>query len=365
MHDRPRTLAIVAALAVPVASLLVLQLRPSLNGTWENQPAHFWLVLVGALASIALGVAVFRAARQRGDARLLLVSLAFVAAAGFLGLHALATPGVLLEASTPGFLLANPIGLVVAGVFAAVSPWRWSRHTSLQLIARSRLLLGGLLGVLVLWAAMSVLELPPLDGTLSLEDAEGALWGLALVGIPLYATATYGYMRLFRERRAVLVLGATVAFVLLAEAMLVVAVAQNWRLSWWEWHVLMVVAFLGLGYAAWREWPAERFAHLYLDETLSASEELTLMFADLQGYTSFTERAGADAATRMLNTYWARLLPVLEALRGRRPGPDRRRGDGDLPRRRSRRPGGTGCARVPGRGGGGRPRTAGRGSAPA
>ena len=36
------------------------------------------------------------------------------------------------------------------------------------------------------------------------------------------------------------------------------------------------------------------------------------MFADMKGYTSFTERSGADEATRMLNTYWARLLPLLE-----------------------------------------------------
>ena len=296
---------------MPVAILVLLQARPALDGTWENQPAHFWLVLLAALASVGLGVAVFRAARQRGDARLLLVSLAFVAAAGFLGLHALATPGVLLDVSTPGFLLANPIGLVVAGVFASVSPWRWSRRTSVLVIARSRLLLGVLLGALLLWAMLSVLQVPPLDETLVADDAEGALWALAMVGVPLYAAAAYGYVRLLRERRVMLVLGATVAFVLLAETMLVIAVAANWTASWWLWHVLMVVAFASISYAAWREWPAERFAHLYLAETLSGSEEVTLMFADLQGYTSFTERVGADEATRMLNTYWERLLPVL------------------------------------------------------
>jgi adenylate cyclase len=312
MPSRRRLRAAAALLVLPVVVVAALRARPSLDGSWENHPAHFWLVLLGALAAVALGVAVFGAARRRADARLLLVSLAFVAAAGFLGLHALATPGVLLDVSTPGFLLATPIGLVVGGVFAALSPWRWSRRSSALLIGRARILLGGLLAVMLVWAALSVLEVPPLDRRLTEEDAGAALWVLAIVGIALYGLAAAGYARLLRERQALLVLGVTVAFVLLAETMLVVALAENWRASWWEWHLLMVLAFGFLGWTAWREWPAERFAQLYLDQTLAAQEELTLLFADLQGYTSFSERSGAAETARMLNAYWARLLPVLE-----------------------------------------------------
>ncbi|MGE5689694.1 MAG: adenylate/guanylate cyclase domain-containing protein [Pseudomonadota bacterium] len=310
---RQRVTVAAAALAVPVALLLLLQLRPSLDASWENHPAHFWLVLLAALANVALGIAVFQAARRRGDARLLLVSLAFVSAAGFLALHALATPGVLLEVSTPGFLLANPIGLVVAGAFVALSPWNWSRRSSAQLVGRARLFLAALLAVLAVWAALSVLEVPPLDRTFKEDDAEQSLRLLGVLGIALYGIAALGYVRLYRQRRVVLVFGVTVACVLLAEAMLAVAIAQNWHASWWEWHVLMLFAFAFIGYTAWREWPTERFAHLYLDQTLAATEELTLFFADLQGYTSFAERAGADETARMLNAYWGRLLPLLEA----------------------------------------------------
>ena len=35
-----------------------------------------------------------------------------------------------------------------------------------------------------------------------------------------------------------------VGFVLLAEAMVAVALSRNWKLSWWEWHVLMLLAFV-------------------------------------------------------------------------------------------------------------------------
>ena len=81
-------LALVAGAAVFAAVLA----RPALDGAWENHAAHFWLVLVAAALNVALGYSVAMAARRRRDARLYLVSLAFVTAAGFLGLHALATP---------------------------------------------------------------------------------------------------------------------------------------------------------------------------------------------------------------------------------------------------------------------------------
>jgi adenylate cyclase len=308
---RERAALIGVALAGPVVLIVLLEVRPNLDASWENHPAHFWLVLLAALANVGLGIAVFQAARRRGDARLLLVSLAFVSAAGFLALHALATPGVLLEQSTPGFLLANPIGLVVAGAFVALSPWPWSRRASARLVGRARVYLGALLAVLVVWAVFSVLELPPLDRTFKEDDAEQPLWLLGVVGVLLYGIAAFGYVRLYRRRRVVLVFGVTVACVLLAEAMLAVAIAANWTATWWEWHVLMVLAFGFIGYTAWREWPTERFAHLYLEQTLAAPEELTLMFADLQGFTSFAERAGAEETARMLNAYWARLLALL------------------------------------------------------
>jgi class 3 adenylate cyclase len=306
------------AFVVPLVVLALVRGFPELDAEWENHPAHFWLVLSGAAASVALGYAVFRAARARGDARLLLVSLAFVSAAGFIGLHALATPGVLLETSNPGFLLASPVGLVVAGVFLSLSPRERSREASARLLARSRLLLGALLGVIAVWAVLSVADLPPLDGALLETEAEDDLFFLAAVGLVFYGLAAIGYARLYARRRRLLVLGVTAATLLLAEAMVVIAFAENWRVSWWEWHVLAVLGFASVAYAAWREWPAERFAALYLEETLVAPEELTLLFADLQGYTSYTERNDPKDVTAMLNAYFGPLVAVLEERHGAR-----------------------------------------------
>src|SRR4029450_1497809 len=106
-------------LAVPLGGLVLLLGRPELHVHWDPHPAPFWLVLGESAVSVALGALTSSAATRRGDARLFLVSLAFLSAAGFLGLHALATPGVLLENKNTGFVVATAVGLFLASIFAA------------------------------------------------------------------------------------------------------------------------------------------------------------------------------------------------------------------------------------------------------
>jgi len=96
-----RLAAAAALLALPLAGLFLLLARPALDVQSENHPSHFWLVLAagGLHAVLAYGTGV--AARRRRDARVFLVSFAFLAAAAFLGLHGLAAPGVCARSRTP------------------------------------------------------------------------------------------------------------------------------------------------------------------------------------------------------------------------------------------------------------------------
>jgi hypothetical protein len=77
---RPVALAVAALAPLAVVGLLVA--APGLDVRWQNQPAHFWIVLVAALVSLVLAYAVSAAARRRRDARLFLIGLAFMASAG-------------------------------------------------------------------------------------------------------------------------------------------------------------------------------------------------------------------------------------------------------------------------------------------
>ena len=152
-----------AILAVPLLGLILLLQRPSLDVRWEHHPAHFWLVLVTAFLSAILAYATGEAAGRRGDARLLYVSLAFLSSAGFLALHALATPGVLLGKSNTGFTIATPVGVAIGSVFAALSTRDLSGDSAVRNVRLGKRLRLALVGLMVVWGVWSVAGLPPLN----------------------------------------------------------------------------------------------------------------------------------------------------------------------------------------------------------
>jgi class 3 adenylate cyclase len=381
------------ALAVPLVGLALLLGYPSLDLRWEHHPSHFWLVSGVAVINVVLGVVMSEAARQRRDVRLFLVSMALLASAGFLALHALATPGVVLAGPNGGFALATPVGLLIASGFAAVSALELEPHEA-TLLRLQRPLRIGLLVVIVAWAGASLFEVGFMRRVFETERAPWLLTLLPL-GVAAYAFAAWRYVGIYRVRRRPLPLVVAMSFVLLAEALLVVALSRGWHLSWWEWHVLMAVAFTAILLAARHEYRAERslvrtFRSLYLEGTLerlderqsealttlahadaegsidqatddlraegftgdeiavllrSARElstlegllrryvgpqladrlgddpslaelggderEVSVLFADLAGFTTFAEGRPAPEVIDMLNTYWSRVVPTL------------------------------------------------------
>jgi adenylate cyclase len=299
-------------ITLPLLGLCLLLWQSALDVRWEHQPAHFWLVLGAALINGILAYATGEAAHRRGDARLFFISLAFLVSGGFLGLHALATPGVLLESSNAGFVIATPIGLVIASIFGAVSSFvDTNADLSPAVMRRENFLRGLVVAIMAVWAAYSLSGLPPLDQPIPAEAATPPLVGLAGVGIVLYAVAATRYYRVWKRRRRPLPAAVITAFALLAEAMIAVAFSRNWHLTWWEWHLLMLAAFGIVAYAAHQQWREERFSDLYLEETRGQTRDVSVLFADLQGFTSFSERSDPMDVSAMLNSYFEVAVPMI------------------------------------------------------
>lgn len=275
-QDRPGDVpwVVPVAVALPLVGLAMLLARPELDMEWEHHPSHFWLVLSTAAVSVALAYVTNVAAGRYRDARLVLISFAFLSAAGFLGLHALATPGVLLDSPNAGFSIATPVGLVLAAFFAAASTSSIAGPGG-PLVLRARpAILAGLIGLMVLWGVLSLLRLPPLDGPPPPTEGVGLLTVLGVVAVALYAFAAWRTYRLYRQRGGTILLTISVALVLLAEAMIAVVVSRNWQLSWWEWHVLMLAAFGLIALGAREEYRRSgsltgAFGGLYLEQTLA------------------------------------------------------------------------------------------------
>jgi len=309
------TVGVVAA-ALPLVGLISLLLRRQFDPHLENYRLHFVLFgLVGAVAFV-LGFAAGESANRRGDARVLLLSLAFMATGGFMSLHALGTQGVLFEREHAGFKVAIPVGLLVSAAFAAGSAFVDARPGWAPLVIRHRTLLrAGVLVAMAGWLAWTVADLPPLSGPNS-EAARGTLLtALAVAGTIVFAISAARYWVIFRDRLTLLPLAVVACFVLLSEALVGVAVTgeRTWHASWWEWHGLIVTAYLLIGFAAYREWRDERFRHLYLPTTRQRNQEVSVLFSDLAGFTSFAERSDTSEVAAMLNSYFGIAAPLITA----------------------------------------------------
>jgi adenylate cyclase len=395
VEARPRAWLLAVFLAVPLAGLALLLAVPDIDVEWEHHPSHFLLVLVVALINVGLAIVTSEAAHRRSDARLFLVSLALITSSGFLGLHALATPEVLLDEPNVGFAIATPFGLLLASVFAAASAVE-IRSARGATILRRRMVFSGALAVLLIgWAIASLAGLPLLDRPPE-EEAPLAVRLVTPVGIGLFAFAAWRYWKLYRSRGRTLPLSVAVSFLLLAEALIAVAFARSWHASWWEWHVLMAIAFAIVMVSIRNEYRhvgsvAGAFGGLYLEQTLErldrrssealrhlartmqsnepiapvlerlrregfASDELvlleraarelsrvdelfrpyvgpqlaarlerepelaelggreaevTVLFADLAGFTDFSGDRAPTEVVEMLNAYWAATVPIL------------------------------------------------------
>jgi adenylate cyclase len=386
-------MVVVILLALPLAGLALLLIRPELDHRWQHNPAHFWLVVGVAVVAVLVGLVMGEAARKRRDLRVFLVSLAFTTSAGFLALHALATPGVLLDGPNAGFDIATTVGLFVASLFAAVSGMSL-RPSHSRAFARSQQgLRAGVIGLLVAWAVVSLAGLPPLDDPTLVEEGAGWLVVIGVLGMALYGLAALRYLGIYRRRRAPLVLAVVVTWVLLGEAMLAVTVSRNWHLSWWGWHLLMATAFVVTAMAVRNQYRSQdsvpaTFSSLYLESTLGRvdreradavralvaldedseagglaarfdlsgdeievlahaareirrldalfapylsgqlasrlrdnpqltrlggeTREVSVLFADLVGFTAYSEKADPREVVSMLNECWARTLPLVE-----------------------------------------------------
>ena len=315
-HGEPAAVAAAAAVAVslPLVGLASLLLREQLDPHFENYRAHF--VVFGLAGSIAfvLGYAAGDAARRRGDARVLLLSLTFMATGGFMGLHAIGTAGVLFPDVHAGFQIAIPVGLLLSSVFAVGSAFVDARPELAPWLIRHRARLhGAVLLAIAAWFAWTVADLPPLRGPDS-EAARGSLLGaMAVVGTIAYAVSAVRYRRIFSAGRKLLPLAVIACFVLLAEAMVGVALTgeRSWHASWWEWHGLILAAFVVIGFAVRREWRDERFRDLYLESTRQRRQEISVLFGDLDGFTSYAERAAPTEVAELLDAYWSAAAPLL------------------------------------------------------
>ncbi|WP_219825986.1 adenylate/guanylate cyclase domain-containing protein [Nonomuraea typhae] len=259
-------------LALPLLGLWLLLAEPDANVQWHHNPSHFWMILAVAGLNVTLGLIVSEASRRRQDARLFLVSMVFLTSAGFFFLHGLATPEVILEQGSLGFDIGQQVGLSLAAGFAFASALPLGEKAAAAVLDAQHVIRGALFGFLILWGLASLLPgLTPLSQPPLTTFHEALVWG-SVPGVILYGVAAVMMFLLHRRRPAAMLISLITAYALLGEAMIAGMSQQNWRLSWWLWHVLLSLAFVFVGYSAYLQFRREgTSAGLFDSVTLSAT----------------------------------------------------------------------------------------------
>jgi class 3 adenylate cyclase len=166
---------------------------------------------------------------------------------------------------------------------------------------------------MVVWFAWTVANVPPLHGSDTEAATSRLVTAIAVGGTLMYAISAVRYATIFRNRRNLLPITVIACFLLLSEAMIGVAVTgeRKWHASWWEWHGLIVAAYVIVGLAVRREWRDERFRRLYLPTTRARHQEVSVLFADLVGFSGFAERSSPAEVAAALDAYWGTAAPLI------------------------------------------------------
>ena len=235
---------------LPVLGLWLLIAEPGADVRWEHHQAHFGLVFTTALIAAGIGIVIVTAARRHDDPRIFLVACAFLASAGFFAVHALTTPMIFSDVLNLGWTASTTVGLLLASLLAALSALDLPRSARAWPLRHATLILVALAFVLGVWLLFSLAHIPPFDRTVLQDEARGELIVVAAIAGVLFAIAAVRYWVLYLRRPAVVLVSVITAWALLAEAAAATAIGRPWQLSWWLWHVLLVLAFAFVAYTA-------------------------------------------------------------------------------------------------------------------
>ncbi len=230
--------ALLGPLAGSLVAFLVFWL---LYSSPENDPrlaaplTHFWVVSITSLLAVALAVLVGVAGARARDSRIVYLAAGFASMAGFFALHGLSTPGVILGANavTP---VASQLALIAFAASMVAAAY-------LRPVERR----GSLLGVLVAWVGLiavfdvSLMVRPDLARFVPVQN-EPLKDGVTVVVLGLLALAGTRFLEGYRLSRSTihLVMLHVTGWVMVSQVIMVIG--ETFRLSWWLYHVVLLLA---------------------------------------------------------------------------------------------------------------------------
>ena len=232
---------------LPIGMFAWLVAHPASDPSIVVPREHFIIVTVVSLLAFGLAALLAIASVQIAQYRVLFLCLGFMAMGGIFAVHGIETPGILMHGEYAAAVkgVSAFLSLFVPALFFAAS------YTPITAAFERRLpyspagwlivLVGTALaiyGALSIASTQLIAELP-----FGVKPYSTAMAG-ATIALLLFAATRQasGFVAARLPLQGVLVL----AFVLLAEAQVIMLVGTAWKLSWWLYHLLMLI---GVGIA--------------------------------------------------------------------------------------------------------------------
>jgi HD-GYP domain-containing protein (c-di-GMP phosphodiesterase class II) len=300
------------SLVIPVGIFGWLVAHPAIDPYIVVPRDHFLIVTVVSLLAFGLAAMLAIASVQIAQYRVLFLCLGFMAMGGIFAVHGVSTPGILMGGDVAPYAglvvgISAYLSLFVPALFFAAS------YTPLTAAFERRLPFSpaGWL-IVLLGTALAIYAVLAIVNTELISDLPfgvkpySTVMGLTTITLLLFSAwrQARSYLVAHLPLQGVLVLG----FVLLAEAQVIMMLGIHWKLSWWEYHVLMLI---GVGLAVWALF-AQRAKGQSIREVMEATLELQVKVGvELEHAESIAALAAAveakDENTRGHNTRVAEL----------------------------------------------------------
>lgn len=162
------------AAIVPLALFVLLSQGVLSDPTWAVPNLHFFVVSLTSLIAAFVACLMVVAAGQLRDARVVFLSLAFLAIAGVFAVHGLTTPGALFPGSNPWVGFSAKLSLFLGAVFFALSAFDHRPRFQELVVRRQRLITGTFLLALVAYAGVAFFDSATPGGQATSSTLSGA-----------------------------------------------------------------------------------------------------------------------------------------------------------------------------------------------
>lgn len=246
------------ALGLVIALFALLQAVPALDVTFHQPIFHFYIVTFIAFTAAVVAWLVVASVGENAAPCHRLFGLAFALMGSLFFLHGLTTPGALIAGFNPGVSWSAWLTLLVGGAIFALSatlapeapPRGWEQPWERILLAA--------IGAMLTYAAIVFFA----PGWLTAIERLTQPWTTKLLFAATFALWLIAAIRLWRTyRRGGARLDGLMALTaaLLACASISMHFFPIWHLSWWAYHILLLIGFTLTMVGLWRTYERRTF----------------------------------------------------------------------------------------------------------